>query len=111
MAITNKGLRTGLNAWVEAAAEWGYQRGLLFGIASPKGRAMRRGLNSWRALAEERALMRRAGASLRHRGLRAAMSTWREMASQRKAMVALAGLRTHKATAKERGISLEQIYS
>ena len=42
MAITNKGLRTGLNAWVEAAAEWGYQRGLLFGIASPKGRRCRR---------------------------------------------------------------------
>ena len=38
MAITNKGLRTGLNAWVEAAAEWGYQRGLLFGISSPMGR-------------------------------------------------------------------------
>ncbi len=29
----------------------------------------------------------------------------------RAAMLALAGLRTHKATAKERGISLEQIYS
>ena len=29
----------------------------------------------------------------------------------RAAMVALSGLRTHKATAKERGISLEQIYS
>jgi small subunit ribosomal protein S5 len=29
----------------------------------------------------------------------------------RAAMVALAALRTHKETAKERGISLEQIYS
>ena len=29
----------------------------------------------------------------------------------RAAMQALAGLRTHKETAKERGISLEQIYS
>ena len=29
----------------------------------------------------------------------------------RAAMVALDGLRTHKETAKERGISLEQIYS
>ena len=64
MAITNKGLRTGLNAWVEAAAEWGYQRGLLFGIASPKGRAMRAALNSWCAMVDERAMMRRgAGAS------------------------------------------------
>ena len=84
-ALAQRGLRSGLTAWVEAAADFAYRRGLLFGIASPKGRAMRRGLNSWRALAEERALMRRAGASLRHRGLRAATSAWRETARERRA--------------------------
>ena len=79
-ALAQRGLRSGLTAWVEAAADFAYRRGLLFGIASPKGRAMRRGLNSWRALAEERALMRRAGASLRHRGgarRRARGTRWR----------------------------------
>ena len=91
MAITNKGLRTGLNAWVEAAAEWGYQRGLLFGIASPKGRAMRQALNSWCAMVDEREMMRRAGASMRQRGLRAAMNAWAELVATRASTVAQMG--------------------
>ena len=81
MAITNKGLRTGLNAWVEAAAEWGYQRGLLFGIASPKGRAMRAARHSWCAMVDERAMRRRAGSSMRQRGLRSAFNAWLEAAA------------------------------
>ena len=53
-ALAQRGLRSGLTAWVEAAADFAYRRGLLFGIARPRGGRCCRGLNSWRALAEER---------------------------------------------------------
>ena len=93
MAITNKGLRTGLNAWVEAAAEWGYQRGLLFGIASPKGRAMRAALNSWCAMVDERAMMRRGAGAFADQGLRQAMNSWCAMFEERRKLLhATAGL-------------------
>ena len=93
MAITNKGLRTGLNAWVEAAAEWGYQRGLLFGIASPEGRAMRQALNSWCAMVDERAMMRRGAGAFADQGLRQAMNSWCAMFEERRKLLhATAGL-------------------
>ena len=68
-AFGQQGLRAAMNGWVEAAAELGQRRRLLRGIVSPELRAARRGLNRWVEMVDERAMMRRAGASMRQRGL------------------------------------------
>ena len=49
MAIANRGLRFGFNAWVETAAERARQRALLRSV-TPEARAMRRALNTWAAV-------------------------------------------------------------
>ena len=67
-AFGQQGLRAAMNGWVEAAAELGQRRRLLRGIVSPELRAARRGLNRWVEMVDERAMMRRAGASMRQRG-------------------------------------------
>ena len=61
-ALTHRGTRRALNAWIETAKDLARRRGLLRGALkalSPEGRAMRRGLNSWRKMVEERAMMRK----------------------------------------------------
>jgi hypothetical protein len=55
-ALTMRGQRLGMNAWIELAAELERRRALVRSM-TPEARAMRRALNSWREVYEERLLM------------------------------------------------------
>ena len=90
MAIANRGLRFGLNAWVETAAELSRRRGLLSSFM-PEPRAMRRALNSWRARLEDRRHLLYATAALRHREVFVALNTWRSYARERRSRAAKIG--------------------
>ena len=67
-ALRQRGLRMSVNAWVEAAEESARRRAPQRLRLAGGARATRRALNSWRAMVDERAMMRRAGASMRQRG-------------------------------------------
>merc|ERR1740130_1362267 len=79
------GSRRALNAWRAMCAENGEQRARLAAALhslAPEGRAKRAGLNSWKELAEERALMRKAAKSLLLLGARRAYNAWTEMCAE-----------------------------
>ncbi len=90
MAIANRGLRFGLNAWVETAAELSRRRALVRSM-TPEARAMRRALNSWCGRVDERRQLLRATAALRHREVFVALNTWRSYARERRSRSAKIG--------------------
>ena len=55
-ALTMRGQRLGMNAWIELTRELERRRALVRSM-TPEARAMRRALNSWREVYEERLLM------------------------------------------------------
>ena len=55
-ALTMRGPRLGMNAWIELTRELERRRALVRSM-TPEVRAMRRSLNSWREVYEERLLM------------------------------------------------------
>ena len=75
MAIANRGLRFGLNAWVETAAELSRRRALVRSM-TPAARAMRRALNSWCARVDGRRQLLNATAALRHREVFVALQAY-----------------------------------
>ena len=86
----NRGLRFGLNAWVETGAERSRQRALLRSV-TPEARAMRRALNTWAAVVAGRLALRRGVAAFAMRGLHDAMNAWVEAAADRAAALWLMG--------------------
>ena len=90
MAIANRGLRFGLNAWVERSAELSRRRALLRSV-TPEARAMRKGFNSWCAMLDAYAHLLYATAALRHREVFVALNTWRSYARERRVWSARIG--------------------
>ena len=88
VAIANRGLRFGLNAWVERSAELSRRRALLRSV-TPEARAMRKGFNSWCAMLDAYAHLLYATAALRHREVFVALNTWRGYARERREAIAL----------------------
>ena len=88
MAIANRGLRFGLNAWVERSAELSRRRALLRSV-TPEARAMRKGFNSWCEMFDAYAHLLYATAALRHREVFVALNTWRSYARERREAIDL----------------------
>ena len=73
VAIANRGLRFGLNAWVERSAELSRRRALLRSV-TPEARAVR-GFNSWCAMLDAYAHLLYATRDARHREVFVALNT------------------------------------